>query len=127
MIYSKKQIELLAEALKGSADARSALALEAPELVMLEAGIMTEVRAMQWLIQNHKMLALFMDAVHGNRSAVRILIKMKETGLAAVANLCNGDDNAGEWLKMHHLYHYLKLAEGIKYAHNNRGTASNPL
>jgi hypothetical protein len=123
MIYSKNQIELLAEALKGSAAARDRLKLESPELVMLEAGIMTEVPAMQWLIKNHKVLAMFMDGVHGNKSAVRILMAMKQFGFAAVANYVNGDDNAGEWLKNNHLYHYLKLAEGIKYAHKHRGSA----
>ena len=124
MIYSKNQIELLAEALKGSPQARQRLMDEAPELVMLEAGLMTEVPAMEWLLQHNKLLALFMDAVHGNKSAVKVLMLKKEYGLAAVANYTNGDDEAGLWLRNHRLDHYLRLAEGIKYAHNNRGQSN---
>ena len=121
MIYSQKQIELLSDALRGSAEARQRLIEEAPELVMLEAALMTEKIALEWLMKNNKLLALFTDAVFGNKSAVKMLMAKKEYGLAAAANLTNGDDAAGIWLKNNNLIHYLKLAEGILYAHKNRG------
>ena len=124
MIYSKSQIELLAAILKSELAVRQKLrkmlAESAPELVALEAALMGEVPPMEYLLKSHRMLAVFTSAVHKNRSALKVLLAKKEFIWAATANMTNGDENAALWLKKNHLEHFMKLAEGIMYAHDKR-------
>src|ERR1700739_4141868 len=120
MIYSKKQIIMLSEALKGKEGAGKALLEESQELFAFESAIRGDTRAAQWLISEKKGLALFADAIFGNKSAVKVLLAKKEFELAATANYFKGDKKAGIWLEVHNLNHMVELADSIKFAQDKR-------
>jgi hypothetical protein len=120
MIYSKKQIILLMEALKGKTEAAKLLMAESQELFAFESAIRGDVRAAQWLIKEKKLLAVFVDALFGNKSAIRTLILKKEFVLAATANYFKGDKKAGVWLEAHNLKYFVDLADTIKEAQKKR-------
>jgi hypothetical protein len=120
MIYSKAQIELLSEALRGDNAALKMLSGNANELVALESALRGDTKSMEWLLKNYKDLALFVEAVDGNRSAMKILFTKKYLAFAAVANLLNEDIDAAGWLMKHKMGYYVKLAESIKYAQEKR-------
>jgi hypothetical protein len=120
MIYSKKQIILLSEALKGKTEAAKLLMAESQELFAFESAIRGDVRAAQWLIKEKKLMAVFVDALFGNRSAIRTLILKKEFVLAATANYFKGDKKAGVWLEVHNLKYFADLADTIKDAQKKR-------
>lgn len=116
MKFSETQIDLLSRSMKGDKNAYQLLLAESRDLAAAGAALLGDVNSMNWLLKNNKVLALFVDASDGNKSAVKVLLIKKYFRFAAVANFLNGDDAAGEWLAKYHLKHYLTLAENIKYA-----------
>lgn len=120
MNYSKKQIILLSETLKGKADAAKLLMEESKELFAFESAVRGDTRAAKWLMAENKLLALFADAIFGNKSAVQVLMVKKEFVLAATANYFKGDKKAGVWLEVHDLKHFVDLADSIKEAQKKR-------
>lgn len=123
MNYSKKQIDTLSAALKGDSKALAWLLAKDKELAALEGALRGEKVPMEWLLKHNKLLAAFVDGVEGNNSAVRLLLSKKQYALAAVANMLNEDEQAGEWLSRQHLEHYIKLAESIKYVWEKGGSS----
>jgi hypothetical protein len=113
MIYTKNQIDLLSKALLGDKTAHKRLETENYNLFRLHGALRGSSQDIEWLLKNDKMLAAFDDAVGGNRTAVRALIKLKEPAWAAMANYVHGDDIALQWLKKHGMEHYYKLAKCI--------------
>jgi hypothetical protein len=116
MIYSKLQIEILCDAFRGNSSALTRLMKEAPELAALESALMGEAKPMEWLLKHNKMLAIFVSAVDGNKSAIKTLFAKKEFVWAAVANLLLKDKEAEEWLKKQGQEHFVQLAECIRDA-----------
>ena len=103
-------------ALKGDKKLFKQLIEEAPEFAALGSALVGSPQAMNWLIKNEKTLAIFVDAVHGNKSAVQILIQEKQPELAAVSNMLNEDGGAELWLEHHNLRDYLYFAAAIQIA-----------
>ena len=116
MVYSIEKIRLLTMALKGDKKLFKQLIEEAPEFAALGSALVGSPQAMNWLIKNEKTLAIFVDAVHGNKSAVQILIQEKQPELAAVSNMLNEDGGAELWLEHHNLRDYLYFAAAIQIA-----------
>ena len=114
MIYSKTQIELLTLSLEGNIKAFKELLKQSHNLAALEGAIRGEPKA----IEHDAILAIFLNATEGNKSAIRFLINKKELVLAATANLVKGDDKAAEWLHRFGYEHYIELAEAIKNAYS---------
>jgi hypothetical protein len=119
MIYTKTQIDLLNASLQGDVKAFKKLLQVSQKLAALEGAIKSEKKAMDWLMKNDAILAVFVSATEGNKSAIRLLIQKGETVLAATANVLKGDDKAAMWLVKHKLAHYIELAEAIKYAQDH--------
>lgn len=116
MIYTKTQIRLLKSSLEGEHKATKALMGLNRNLAALDAAFKGDEEALQWLLNNDAILAIFFNATEGNRSAVRFLIEQGETVLAATANVVKGDEKAEAWLVKHKLEHYVLLAGAIKFA-----------
>ncbi len=116
MVYSLDKIKLLTLALKGDKKLFKQLMEEGPEFAAVGSALVGSPEAMGWLIKNEKTLAIFVDAVHGNKSALHILIQEKQPELAAVANMLNEDGNAELWLEHHGLKDYLYFAAAIQIA-----------
>jgi hypothetical protein len=116
MVYSLKKIQLLTLALKGDKKIFKQLIEEAPEFAAVGSALVGSPDAMHWLIKNEKTLAIFVDAVHGNKGAVNILLQEKQPELAAVSNMLNDDGNAELWLEGHGLKDYLYFAAAIQIA-----------
>ncbi len=116
MVYSIEKIRLLTLALKGDKNLFKRVREEAPEFAAVGSALVGSPDAMNWLIKNEKTLAIFVDAVHGNKSAVNILMQEKHPELAAVANMLNEDGKAELWLEHHGLKDYLYFAAAIQIA-----------
>lgn len=116
MVYSLEKIKLLTLALKGDKKIFKQVMEEAPEFAAVGSALVGSPNAMKWLIKNEKTLAIFVDAVHGNKSAVNILLHEKQPELAAVANMLNEDGSAELWLEHHNLREYLYFAAAIQIA-----------
>ncbi len=116
MVYSIEKIRLLTLALKGDKNLFKRVREEAPEFAAVGSALVGSPDAMKWLVKNEKTLAIFVDAVHGNKSAVNILLSEKQPELAAVANMLNEDGHAELWLEKHNLKEYLYLAASIQIA-----------
>ncbi len=116
MVYSIEKIRLLTLALKGDKKIFIQLRAEAPAYAALGSALVGSPEAMGWLLKNDKTLALFVDAVHGNKSAVQILMQEKQYELAAVSNMLNEDGKAELWLEHHGLKDYLYFAAAIQIA-----------
>ncbi len=116
MVYSIEKIRLLTLALKGDKKLFKQLMEEAPEFAAVGSALVGSPNAMKWLIKNEKTLAIFVDAVHGNKGALQILLQEKQPELAAVSNMLNEDGNAELWLEQHGLRDYLYLAAAIQIA-----------
>ena len=116
MVYSLKKIELLSKALKGDQKVFGQLRKESPEFAALGAALVGNAAAMKWLLENEATLALFADAVEGNKTATQMLLKEKHHELAAVANMLNDDEKAEMWLEKHNLNHFINLAVAIQHA-----------
>lgn len=89
---------------------------ESPEYAALGAALIGNAAAMNWLLKHNKTLAIFADAVEGNKTAVQILLKEKQFELAAVANMLNEDAEAELWLEQHNLKDYIDFAVAIQFA-----------
>ena len=116
MVYSIEKIRLLTLALKGDKKIFIQLRAETPAYAALGSALVGSPEAMGWLLKNDKTLALFVDAVHGNKSAVQILMQEKQYELAAVSNMLNEDGKAELWLEHHGLKDYLYFAAAIQIA-----------
>ncbi len=116
MVYSLKKIQMLTKALAGDKKLFAVLMKESPEYAALGSALVGNVRAMNWLLQHDKTLALFADAVDGNKTAIQMLLKEKQFKLAAVANMLNEDEEAEIWLEQHNLKDYINFAVAIQYA-----------
>ena len=116
MVYSIEKIRLLTLALKGDKKIFKQLMEEAPEFAAVGSALVGGPEAMGWLIKNEKTLAIFVDAVHGNKSALQILLQEKQPELAAVSNMLNEDGKAELWLEHHGLKDYLYFAAAIQIA-----------
>jgi hypothetical protein len=116
MVYSIEKIRLLTLALKGSKVIFKQLVTEAPDFAAVGSALVGSPDAMKWLLKHDMTLAIFVDAVHGNKSALQHLIKEKQPELAAVANMLNEDGNAEMWLEHHGLKDYLYFAAAIQIA-----------
>ena len=116
MVYSLKKIQLLSKALKGDKKIFIQLRKEAPEFAALGSALVGNAVAMNWLLQHEKTLALFADAVDGNKTAVQMLMKEKQYKLVAVANMLNEDEEAEMWLEQHGLKDYINFAVAIQHA-----------
>lgn len=116
MVYSLDKIKLLTLALKGDKKVFEQLMKEAPEFAAVGSALVGSPKAMNWLIKNEKTLAIFVDAVHGNKSALQILLQEKQPELAAVSNMLNEDGAAELWLEKHNLREYLYFAASIQIA-----------
>jgi len=71
---------------------------------------------MNWLLLHNKTFAVFVDAVHDNKSALQILLKERHFELAAVSNMLNEDEEAELWLEKHNLKDFIDFAVAIQYA-----------
>ncbi len=71
---------------------------------------------MNWLLKHDKTLAIFADAVDGNKTALQLLLSEKQYELAAVANMLNDDEDAELWLEQHNLKPYIYFAVAIQHA-----------
>ncbi|HTB32482.1 MAG TPA: hypothetical protein VK808_10675 [Bacteroidia bacterium] len=116
MVYSIEKIKLLTMALKGDKKLFKQLMEEAPEFAAVGSALVGSPQAMKWLIKNEKTLAIFVDSVHGNKSALQLLMKEKQYELAAVSNMLNDDGEAELWLEHHGLRDYLYFAAAIQIA-----------
>jgi hypothetical protein len=116
MVYSLEKIQLLTKALSGDKKLFALLRKEAPVYAALGSALVGNSEAMNWLLQNDKTLAVFAEAVDGNKTAVQILLKEKQYALAAVANMLNEDEEAETWLEQHNLKEYINFAVAIQYA-----------
>jgi len=103
-------------ALKGDKKLFKQLMEEAPEFAAVGSALVGSPQAMKWLIKNEKTLAIFVDSVHGNKSALQLLMKEKQYELAAVSNMLNDDGEAELWLEHHGLRDYLYFAAAIQIA-----------
>ena len=120
MIYSKKQIDLLIVSLEGNVKAFHELMKMSRNLAALESAIKADDGAIEWLIKHDAILAIFVNAIEGNKSAIRFLLNKGELVLAATANLVNGDEDAAVWLKNSGYKHYTELADSIRGALGRR-------
>ncbi len=116
MVYSLKKIQLLTKALKGDTKIFSQLMKESPEYAALGSALVGNAAAMNWLLLHDKTLAVFVDSVHDNKSAMQILLKERQYELAAVSNMLNEDEEAELWLEKHNLKGYIDFAVAIQYA-----------
>lgn len=116
MVHSLKKIKLLTKALKGDKEAYMQLRKETPEYAALGSALVGNTGAMNWLLLHNQTLAVFADAVEGNRSALQMLLKEKQFKLAAVSNMLNEDEKAKLWLEKHNLKDYIDFANAIQYA-----------
>jgi len=103
-------------ALKGDKKLFKQLMEEAPEFAAVGSALVGSPQAMKWLIKNEKTLAIFVDSVHGNKSALQLLMKEKQYELAAVSNMLNDDGEAELWLEHHGLRDHLYFAAAIQIA-----------
>jgi len=116
MVYSVEKIRMLTKALGGDKKLFSRLIKEAPEYAALGSALVGNAAAMNWLLQNDKTLAMFVDSVHDNKTAFQVLIKEKQFVLAAVSNMLNEDEEAELWLEKHNFKDYIDFAVAIQYA-----------
>jgi hypothetical protein len=116
MVHSLKKIQLLTKALKGDVKIFSLLMKESPEYAALGSALVGNAAAMNWLLLHNKTFAVFVDAVHDNKSAMHILLKERQFELAAVSNMLNEDEEAELWLEKHNLKDYIEFAIAIQYA-----------
>lgn len=83
------------------------------ELVLIKESLEGRDEVEKWLFENnHKILASFLDAVSGNLSAAKFLVK-NEPILAATAGMVNGDKMAEAWLRKNKLDHFVELGKAI--------------
>lgn len=116
MVHSLKKIQTLTKVLWGDKEIYSHLMKEAPEYAALGSALVGNTAAMYWLLEHNKILAVFADAVDGNKTALQMLLKEKQYELAAVSNMLNEDEEAEMWLEKHNLHDYVEFAEAIQYA-----------
>lgn len=114
--YSDQQIQMLADALKGSDKAQENLQRQGkPELILLlDALKYDDDGAMETLHENgHDDLGLFITAVTGDPFAVQALFDGKQAKLAMAAHAVLGDERSLEWLKKNGHKAYLHLVDAV--------------
>jgi len=116
MVYSRNKIQLLTKALMGDKKIYAQLMKESPEYAALGAALVGSSSSMNWLLIHNKTFAVFVDAVHDNKSALQILLKERHFELAAVSNMLNLDEEAELWLEKHNLKDFIEFAVAIQYA-----------
>ncbi|MFN8713815.1 MAG: hypothetical protein ACK5Z2_13295 [Bacteroidota bacterium] len=117
--YTDQQIQMLADALKGSDKAQENLQRQGkPELILVHDVLLyDDERAMETLHDNgHDDLGLFVTAVTGDPYAVQALFDGKQAKLAMAAGAVLGDERSIEWLKKNGHKAYLHLADAVKAA-----------
>ncbi len=114
--YPPEVIKLLAELFTGNQAAYHALLeMNHKELVLLPVYILDEKEKVFDVLKEtkHHILAAFVKAVDGERSAIKFLLDSKAAEWAAVAGYVNGDEKALVWLDRNNFPEYAELARRI--------------
>ena len=115
--YPPEVIKLLADLFTGNQAAYHALLeMNHKELVLLPVYIIDEKEKVFDVLKEtkHQVLAAFLKAVDGERSAIKFLLDSKSAQWAAVAGYVNGDEKALLWLERNNFSEYAELARKMQ-------------
>ena len=114
MDYNRKTIELLSASIYGDTNARSKLVEIHKELVAFSDALTGNKQAHHWLYdQGYHALSALLQAFNKNVEALKWLMENKKE-FAALAGAVTGDKDSYLWLMNQGYYQYADLSDTIK-------------